>query len=173
MSKFLELLSQVEELHERKRHDYSSDDSPYSNYYFAGTLGRMFSDSHDVGFVTRIGEKIFRLANLDNNKKSPKNEAIEDTELDLVVIMTLWMASRRDRRDKRKADEENYKQVLPGSSAYNEFISNNALTNKTHFYCEMCRTVREISDEYCTGMCKACHLDQVYANKVQEEKRKG
>ena len=95
-STFNQLLGEAKELHARKSHDYTSDSDPYGNYHFAGLLSKLFSNHLDAGFVGRIGEKLFRLANLEN--KTPKNESIEDTEIDLVVIMILWMADRRDRR---------------------------------------------------------------------------
>lgn len=98
MSIFQDLLTRASDLHERKSHDYASKDNPYGNYYFAGMLSKLFSNPDDAGFVGRIGEKLYRLANLDNNDLFPLNETIEDTELDLVVIMTLWMASRKERR---------------------------------------------------------------------------
>lgn len=97
---FYQLLSDAAMLHEKKSHDYASNDDPFGNYHFAGVLASLFSHSpEDMGFVGRIGEKLFRLANLESSGKLPKNESIEDTEMDLVVIMTLWMASRRHRRE--------------------------------------------------------------------------
>jgi hypothetical protein len=95
---FKQLLNQASELHDKKSHDYASDENPYGNYHFAGKLGQLFQNPDDAGFVARMGEKLYRLANLENNGKIPLNENVADTEIDLVVIMTLWMASRRDRR---------------------------------------------------------------------------
>lgn len=97
---FYELLGRASQLHDKKSHDYASDDNPYGNYYFAGFLSQLFLNSEDAGFVGRMGEKLYRLANLENSGKAPLNETIEDTELDLIVIMILWMASRRDRRER-------------------------------------------------------------------------
>jgi hypothetical protein len=95
---FHELLGRASELHDKKAHDYASEDNPYGNYHFAGELSKLFEDSRDAGFAGRIGEKLYRLANLENNGKFPKNESVEDTEIDLVVIMVLWMSDRRDRK---------------------------------------------------------------------------
>lgn len=100
---FYALLHEMATTHDRKSHDYASDDSPYANYEFAGKMSQLFDDSRDAGFVGRLGEKLFRLANLENSGKIPANETIEDTERDCCVIMTLWMASRRDRRMKESA----------------------------------------------------------------------
>lgn len=97
---FYKLLEEAAETHDRKSHDYASNENPCGNYHFAGMLAVLFKDSpEDAGFIGRIGEKIFRLANLEKSGKIPKNESIEDTERDLVTIMTLWMSDRRNRRE--------------------------------------------------------------------------
>jgi|SRR5215203_264924 len=95
---FYELLDKMGDIHDKKSHDYASEIDPYGNYHFAGMMSKIFSNPDDAGFISRIGEKIYRLANLENTFKLPKNETIEDTEEDLCVIMVLWMADRRTRR---------------------------------------------------------------------------
>jgi hypothetical protein len=97
---FYDLLKEAGQLHSLKSHDYASDADPYGNYRFAGMLSKLFDNSDDSGFMGRIAEKIYRLANLENNKKEAKNETIEDTERDLCVLMILWMSMRKDRRKK-------------------------------------------------------------------------
>jgi hypothetical protein len=96
---FYNLLREAAETHSAKSHDYASNESPYGNYHFAGWVAQLFKhSSHDMGFVGRIAEKIYRLANLESSNKPVKNESIEDTERDIFVITGLWMADRRDRR---------------------------------------------------------------------------
>jgi hypothetical protein len=95
---FHELLKEAGQLHAIKSHDYASDEDPYGNYKFAGMMSQLFKSADDAGFVGRIGEKLFRLANLENNGKQARNESIEDTERDLCTIMILWISMRRDRR---------------------------------------------------------------------------
>jgi hypothetical protein len=96
---FYSLLEEMAETHSKKSHDYASNSNPYGNYHFAGKIALLFSHSEqDAGFVGRLGEKLYRLANLESSQKVPSNESIEDTERDLCVIMALWIASRRDRR---------------------------------------------------------------------------
>ena len=107
-SEFYKLLEEMAELHDRKSHDYTSNDNPYGNYHFAGKLAQLFHNSDDAGFIGRIGEKLYRLANLENTHKTVENESIEDTERDIAVIITLWMADRRDRRNKRKQNGIEY-----------------------------------------------------------------
>lgn len=95
---FYELLDHMASIHERKSHDYASNDNPFGNYHFAGLLSKLFDNPDDAGFIGRIGEKLYRLANLENNNKTPSNETIEDTEVDICTIVVLWMASRIERR---------------------------------------------------------------------------
>lgn len=96
---FYALLEECANIHDKKSHDYANNDDPYGNYRFAGFLASMFSHSpDDAGFVGRIGEKIYRLANLERDGKVPLNESVEDTERDIVVICALWMSARKDKR---------------------------------------------------------------------------
>lgn len=96
--KFYELLGQAAELHSRKSHDYAKKGDPFGNYHFAGRMGQMFKNPDDAGFVARLGEKLYRLSNLDNDGIAPLNESVADTELDILVIVALWMADRRERK---------------------------------------------------------------------------
>jgi hypothetical protein len=95
---FYALLEEMSVIHDKKSHDYASNDNPYGNYHFAGQLSKLFSNSKDSGFIGRLGEKLYRLANLENRNLVPDNESIEDTERDIVVITALWISDRRDRR---------------------------------------------------------------------------
>lgn len=96
---FYSLLEEMADTHDAKSHDYASDKNPSGNYHFAGQMAAMFAHSpEDAGFVGRLAEKIYRLANLESGQKTPRNESIADTEKDIAVITALWMADRRDRR---------------------------------------------------------------------------
>jgi len=96
---FYSLLERMAEIHDRKSHDYASNDNPYGNYKFAGQMSKLFDNPDDAGFLGRIAEKLYRLANLENGiGKTPSNETVEDTEIDICVITALWMASRKERR---------------------------------------------------------------------------
>lgn len=88
----------MEDIHDKKSHDYASNEDPFANYKFAGLLSKLFNNPDDAGFIGRIGEKLYRLANLDNDNKKVLNESIEDTERDIATIVTLWIAMRRERR---------------------------------------------------------------------------
>lgn len=97
---FYELLEEMAETHDRKSHDYASNANPFGNYHFAGLVANLFSHSpEDSGFAGRLAEKIYRISILEGEGKQPKNESVEDTERDIAVIATLWMADRRNRRN--------------------------------------------------------------------------
>lgn len=96
---FYALLREMSDIHNRKSHDYASNDNPYGNYEFAGQVASMFAYSpSDAGFLGRVAEKLYRIKNLEDSGKTPKNEDIEETEKDIAVIICLWIANRRDRR---------------------------------------------------------------------------
>lgn len=96
---FYRLLEEAAKLHNRKSHDYASNENPYGNYEFAGQVATMFSYSpSDAGFIGRLAEKIYRIKNLEGSGKAAKNEDIEETENDIFVITALWISNRRDRR---------------------------------------------------------------------------
>lgn len=106
---FYALLEEMADTHDKKSHDYASDKNPYGNYHFAGMVANLFAHSpQDAGFAGRIAEKIYRLSNLEGSGKQAKNESVEDTERDIVVIAALWMADRRDRRKNNNPTTELY-----------------------------------------------------------------
>jgi hypothetical protein len=121
---FYKLLEEMAETHNKKSHDYASNDNPYGNYHFAGLVGAMFAHSpEDAGFASRIAEKMYRLANLEKSNKVALNEGIEDTERDIAVITALWMSDRRDRRLKKKVKltEEIKKQATSGEWSKDDY----------------------------------------------------
>lgn len=96
--------------HDKKSHDYASNNNPYGNYLFAGQVATLFAhSSQDAGFVGRLAEKLYRIASLESTGKEPKNETIEDTEKDILVITALWITSRRERRAKRQNQDSKVK----------------------------------------------------------------
>lgn len=95
---FYALLAKAARIHDKKSHDYASNKNPFANYRFAGEMSKLFDNPNDAGFVSRIAEKMFRLANIENSNKQALNESVEDAEEDLITIVVLWMASRRDER---------------------------------------------------------------------------
>lgn len=103
---FLDLMQQSIAIHEKKSHDYASEQNPFQNFDYQVIIMGWFKEDADKVFAGIIAQKLARLAELSNGK-TPKNEAIEDTELDLITYMGLWMAYRR-----RKKDDSSLKEAL-------------------------------------------------------------
>jgi len=89
--KVKEIVNKIIAIHEKKSADYAKDDNPFSNFERAALLASWFDDPVDKVFVTMLGIKLARLAELLNGK-SPKNESIEDSFLDYDTYAVLWYA---------------------------------------------------------------------------------
>ena len=94
---FTALLTEMQSTHDRKSKDYAQDGNVYSNFELAGKLGAMFSDPVDIAFAVLIGVKLARLGELKGNGKTPNNEGIADTHLDMSVYSALWTSWERDK----------------------------------------------------------------------------
>lgn len=92
---FTDMLQRMQEIHDRKSHDYAKSDNKYSNFEFSGLLASKFRQPVDISMAALIGTKLERLSNLLGEGVEPKNESIEDNFLDLCTYMVLW-ASYRD-----------------------------------------------------------------------------
>lgn len=90
---YSEILSKMKTLHENKSHDYAQDSNVFSNFEIAGNLASHFKDGTDRAFVVLIGVKIARLSELLSGK-TPKNESIEDTFIDLANYCAIWGSYR-------------------------------------------------------------------------------
>lgn len=84
---FTALIKRMEEIHDRKNNDYAKDSDPYSNFRFAAEVAGC---SVDTVFRVLIGVKLARIAELTASGKEPKNEAIEDSFLDLATYSAIW-----------------------------------------------------------------------------------
>lgn len=98
LQSFYELLNKAADIHDKKSHDYANNSDPLGNYRFAGELSKLFTDPTDAGLIGRLGEKLYRLSNLDKKQSEPMNESLEDTEVDMMVIIGLFVANRMERR---------------------------------------------------------------------------
>lgn len=84
-----DVLDQVMDMHLRKAQDYATADNPFVNFEdVAAAVGT------DVDTVFRqfIAVKLARLKNLLTAGKTPNNESIDDTKLDLAVYALLYVA---------------------------------------------------------------------------------
>lgn len=87
--RFKMLLHEMDELHDKKNHDYAEDGNPYSNFEFAAKVAEGFTGI-DAVFATLMGIKMARLKELTSKGKTPNNESIGDTRKDLAMYATLW-----------------------------------------------------------------------------------
>lgn len=81
----------MQRTHDRKNHDYASDDNPYSNFEFAAKVGGC---AVDTVFRVLVGVKLARLDELLKGK-TPQHESIDDSLLDLSVYTALWASYRK------------------------------------------------------------------------------
>lgn len=77
-----------------KGHDYAGDDSAFINFTLTGLVlshaVRRGLQQEDLAFVSFIATKLARLIELRGSGKTPKNETIEDTCMDLANYAALW-----------------------------------------------------------------------------------
>ena len=89
---------------EGKASDYAEDDNVFSNFEFAANAAEV-----TVGqiFLSLIGVKMARLQQLIGNDKTPNNESIDDTLLDLMNYAGLLKAYRRKKIEDLQRNSEN------------------------------------------------------------------
>lgn len=92
---FYNLLVKMADIHDRKSHDYAMASNPFSNFERSGQIASWFKNPVDISFATLIGVKLARLAELSNTDKTPNNESLDDTFLDLATYAALWAAYRK------------------------------------------------------------------------------
>lgn len=90
--RFNRLLQQMAQLHAAKNHDYAKDSDPFSNFREAALVADGF-EGLDAVFAVLIGVKLARLRELTRSGKTPNNESIADTRLDLAMYAALWAAA--------------------------------------------------------------------------------
>lgn len=84
------LLRKIQDIHDKKNEDYAAH-GPYENFERSALLMSWFNDNQDKAFVSLIGTKMARLATLLNDtKRAPNNESIDDSFLDLATYCILW-----------------------------------------------------------------------------------
>lgn len=95
----LDDLKAIEELHRRKNDDYASPNNPFSNFDASEYGLRMFTNPRDQSFVWPIFTKLARLATLLNSDRTPNNESIGDSLLDVATYCLLWKADLKRRQE--------------------------------------------------------------------------
>lgn len=97
------MLDQMRSIHNKKSHDYSNDKDSFSNFKQAAELCKHFTNPIDQVFVSIIGIKFARLAELLSSGKTPNNESVDDSFVDLANYCALWGAFYREKAVADKA----------------------------------------------------------------------
>lgn len=103
---FLDLLNKMKDIHEKKNQDYAQTGAPFENFERSGQLASWFNDPIDKGFTVLIGTKLARLATLLNSDKTPNNESIDDSFLDLTTYCALWASYRIKRNTEKRIGKQ-------------------------------------------------------------------
>ncbi len=93
----LDDLKAIEELHRRKNDDYANDANPFLNFDQCSEVLSWFKNPEDLAFVWPIANKLSRLANLLSDGRTPNNESIDDSLLDIATYVLLWKADIKRR----------------------------------------------------------------------------
>lgn len=109
-----EILNRSKEIHLRKREDYASDPTanPFENFDRSNIIADWFPTTYK-SFAVLIGTKIARLGALLITGKTPNNESIDDTFLDLVTYCALFYGYWKS---KQVVAQANGPSILPRSS---------------------------------------------------------
>lgn len=100
VQEFQSTLKYMEETMIRKNHDYSwwaACENPFKNFELVEQLG---VTSVEQAFLVRMCDKLSRITSLIDNDAKVKDEAIEDTLVDLAnyaIIMSLYVQHKRDK----------------------------------------------------------------------------
>jgi len=95
---FIEILDASKAIHLKKNADYANANNPFSNFERSATLIEWFTSPIDKSFIALIATKLARIAELSDGR-SPNNESLDDSFLDLVTYCGLWAAySKRNRK---------------------------------------------------------------------------
>ena len=90
MSPFEQLLERSKAIHFKKREDYTTNPTanPHENFERANEIISWFPPEYK-SFASHIGTKLARLGSLLSTNKTPNNESLDDTFLDLVTYCGL------------------------------------------------------------------------------------
>ncbi len=82
-------------IHKKKAADYATEDDQFSNFHFVPQV--LALDGYGVleDITTMVARKLGRIVNL--RGRSPKNESVQDSWLDLAVYAALGLAYLRSR----------------------------------------------------------------------------
>lgn len=86
-----------------KRQDYTSNANKdnHENFKKSAELIGWFNNDSDRAYVALIGTKLARLAALLSDERTPENESVEDSFIDLINYCGLWAERRLQPKKKR------------------------------------------------------------------------
>lgn len=94
LSAFEDVLDNMMETTARKNKDYANNDDAFANFNKCEELGICTTEA---GILTRITDKLSRIANLLQHDAHVKDEAIEDSCLDMAVysvILYIYLSNK-------------------------------------------------------------------------------
>jgi hypothetical protein len=98
---FKALLDEMLAIHDRKNHDYATDEDPYANFRVCEMMGV----SPFKGIIIRLCDKFSRITGFAQKETlKVKDESIEDTLLDMANYCLLAILLRREETSKRKTE---------------------------------------------------------------------
>lgn len=99
--RFYELLSIIEDIHDKKNANYSRDDDPLSNLRACEEFGIPAT----LGTMVRMSDKWARLVQLMGGKQDRVGESIRDTLIDLAVYSLLEVILIEEQEEKKGLDK--------------------------------------------------------------------
>lgn len=95
---FDEVTKQMRETIVRKNHDYAGDEDPYKNFRLAEQIGVC---TLEKAILVRMCDKMSRIGQLIDKESKVKDEAIEDTLIDLAnysIILAGYLKNKRGKK---------------------------------------------------------------------------
>ena len=132
-----DLMDRAKKLMGDKGDDYTKDPGKdqFENFDRVATIASWFNDPIDLPFAVLIGTKLARLATLLNGK-SPKNESILDSFLDLTNYSALWGGRRCSDSEQRIV--ENWKAHMEVHKELTNQDKNLARSEQAQAICYFC-----------------------------------
>ena len=100
--RFYEILEQIKELHDKKRHDYGANEDIFANF----RLSELSGIPAWQGSVVRMGDKYARMSNfIKKGEFKFKEENIKDTLMDMAIYSLITMILFEESEMKDKTDK--------------------------------------------------------------------
>ncbi len=143
-----ELMDKGRALLKLKADDYTSGLSDrYENFNRSSEVISWFKNDTDKVFVTLITTKLARLASL-LDSKSPKNESIEDSFVDLINYCSLWGGKRLTISARSTIDDTFQCKLCGNLFAIRPIIA--VVDEHKYFFCSISHKDQYLTDQYLT-----------------------